>query len=235
MSGETPFDPGSTQNDLDKARVIDMNAFTARMNQEQLARYEADMERDKREGPLREARATVDRRRNQAAAAVRARELTGYKEERAANKLLCLDIASAIHENKTDNLDLYVVTYLNDKLSFKQPDSIEQIQDIFNRLSNRPEELLNYGQPELQRVEVRTVYCEVPVQNEKIMLAITVTVDYTYNAQEPLVTFVVSKEQTPKNESLQAVVPLNKPKEVAESRSILGKMFTAGKKLFGFE
>lgn len=227
MPGENQFDPNT--------QIFELKDLVAQMTPEQLERHQAAMKRGESEEPLREARAMVDYKKNQAAAAVRSRELASYKEERAANKLLCLDIANAIHDNETTALDLYIKTYLKDKLSFKQPESIEEIQDIFNRLSNRPEELIDIGQPELPRVEMRTVYCEVPVQNEKIMMAITATVDYTYNAEEPLVTFVVSKAPVPKKESLQAVVPLSKTKKVEAAPSLLGKAFAYGKKLFGLK
>lgn len=235
MSGEKPFDPGDTQIDSENAPIIDMKAIEARMTPEQLAKYQADMERGKKEAPLREARATIDYKKNQAAAAVRARELASFKEERAAKQLLCLDIASAIHENNNTALDLYVTTYLKDKLSFKQLVSIEEVQDIFNQLSNKPEELLTFGQPESPRVEMRTVYCEVPIQNEKTMMAITATVDYTYNAKEPLVTFMVSKAPMPKKESLQAVVPLNKSKNSEVKNPSFKDVFVeAGKNAWAF-
>lgn len=228
MSGEKPFGPENVQN-------IDMKAIEARMTSEQLAKYQADRERDKIEAPLREARANIDYKKSLATDAVKANEIAARKEQKANNKLLCLDIADAINKKNTEALDFYVSTYLKDKVSFKEPDSIEEIQDIFNQLSNKPEELLTFGQPESPRVEMCTAYCEVPAQNEKTMVAITVTVDYTYNAEEPLVTFTVSKAPMPKKESVQAVAPLNKPKKVGAAPSILGKAFAYGKKLFGLE
>lgn len=214
------------------------------MTPEKLARHQARMEQDKREEPLREARATIDYKKNQAADAVKARELGEYKEQKAFNQLLCLDIAQAIHRNETAALDLYVTTYLKDKLSFNQPSSLEDIQNIFNRLSNRPEELIDIGQPESPKVEMRTVYYEASLaDNKKVMTAITITADYTYNATEPLVTFIVSEAPKPKKEALQAVSALTKPKKAEVNKSSFAdvlaetskKTWAFGKKLLGLK